>query len=70
MKATGKLAETDRIDVRILVLFAGAVDPKPSVIPREAARPLQAILILRRQRSGMSHHAKGNRNRRRLEYSP
>ena len=48
MKATGKLAKTDRTDAQILARFAGAVGPKPSVIPGEAARPLQAILILTR----------------------
>jgi len=35
MKATGKLAKTDRIDAQILARFAGAVAPKPSVIPGE-----------------------------------
>jgi len=58
MKATGKLAKTDRIDAQILARFAGAVGPKPSVIPGEEARPLQAILTLRRQLSGMLVAAK------------
>ena len=58
MKATGKLAKTDRIDPRILAPFACAVGPKPSVIPGEEARPLQAILALRRQHSGMLVAAK------------
>ena len=40
MKATGKLAKTDRTDAQILARFAGAVGPKPSVIPGEAAWPL------------------------------
>ncbi len=52
-KATGKLAKTDRIDAEILARFASAVDPKPSVIPDEEARALQAILTRRRQLSGM-----------------
>jgi hypothetical protein len=30
MKATGKLAKTDRIDAQILARFAGAVGPKPN----------------------------------------
>jgi hypothetical protein len=58
MKATGKLAKTDRIDAQILARFAGAVDPKPSVIPGEEARPLQAILALRCQLSGLLVAAK------------
>jgi transposase len=58
MKATGKLAKTDRIDAQILARFAGAVGPKPSIIPNEEARPFQAILTLRRQLSGMLVTAK------------
>jgi transposase len=48
MKVTGKLAKIDRIDAHILARFAAAVDPKPSVIPGEAARPFQATLTLTR----------------------
>jgi transposase len=47
-KATGRLAKTDRIDAEILARFAGAVGPKPSVLPDEEA------LTLRRQLSAMS----------------
>ena len=36
-KATGRLAKTDRIDAEILARFAGAVGPKPSVLPDEEA---------------------------------
>lgn len=52
-KATGTLAKTDRIDAEILARFAAAVGPKPSVIPDEEMRALQAILVRRRQLSGM-----------------
>lgn len=52
-KATGTLAKTDRIDAEVLARFAAAVGPKPSVIPDEEARALQAILVRRRQLSGM-----------------
>src|SRR5829696_3407583 len=48
-KATGRLAKTDRIDAEILARFAGAVGPKPSVLPDEEARVLQDILLRRRQ---------------------
>ena len=48
-KATGRLAKTDRIDAEVLALFAGAVGPRPSVMPDEEARLLQAILARRRQ---------------------
>ncbi len=48
-KATGTLAKTDRIDAEILARFAAAVEPRPSVVPEEEARPLQAILARRRQ---------------------
>jgi hypothetical protein len=58
MKATSKLAKTDRIDPRILARSAGAVGPKTSVIPGEEVRPLQPILALRRQLSGMLVAAK------------
>lgn len=52
-KATGRLAKTDRIDAEVLARFAAAVGPRPSVIPDEEARALQAILVRRRQLSGM-----------------
>jgi transposase len=52
-KATGRLAKTDRIDAQILARFAGAVGPKPSVIPDEEVLTLQAILARRRQLSAM-----------------
>jgi len=48
-KAVGRLAKTDRIDAEILARFAGAVGPRPSLLPDEEARALQAILVRRRQ---------------------
>ena len=48
-KAAGHLAKTDRIDAEVLARFAGAVGPRPSVLPDEEARVLQDILLRRRQ---------------------
>jgi transposase len=48
-KAVGRLAKTDRIDAEILARFAAAVGPRPSILPDEEARALQAILTRRRQ---------------------
>jgi transposase len=48
-KATGRLAKTDKIDAYVLARFASAVGPRPSVIPDEEMRALQAILVRRRQ---------------------
>lgn len=54
-KATGKLAKTDKkIDAEVLARNAGAVGPRPSVLPDEEARHLQAILARRRQLLSMS----------------
>lgn len=50
-KATGRLAKTDKIDAFVLARFAGAVGPRPSVLPDEEARALEAILTRRRQLS-------------------
>ncbi len=52
-KAIGRLAKTDKIDAEVLARFAGAVGPRPSVLPDEEARALQAILARRRQTSEM-----------------
>ncbi len=52
-KAIGRLAKTDKIDAEVLARFAGAVGPRPSVLPDEEARALQAILARRRQISEM-----------------
>jgi transposase len=48
-KAIGRLAKTDKIDAEVLARFAGAVGPRPSVMPGEEAQLLQAILARRRQ---------------------
>jgi transposase len=48
-KATGKLAKTDRIDARILALFAERVRPEVRELKSEAAQALEALLARRRQ---------------------
>lgn len=48
-RAMGRLAKTDRIDAFVLARFAGAMEPKASVIPDEEAQHLQGILARRRQ---------------------
>jgi transposase len=52
-RATGQLAKTDRLDARILALFAERVRPEVRVLPDDAARLLDALLTRRRQVSGM-----------------
>ncbi len=52
-RAVGRLAKTDKIDAEVLARFAEAVGPRPSVLPDEGARALQAILARRRQISEM-----------------
>jgi transposase len=52
-RATGQLAKTDRLDARILALFAERVRPELRVLPDDAARLLDALLTRRRQVSGM-----------------
>jgi transposase len=52
-RATGQLAKTDRLDARILALFAERVRPAVRVLPDDAARLLDALLTRRRQVSGM-----------------
>ena len=48
-RATGQLAKTDRLDARILALFAERVRPQPRPLPTGAARLLDALLTRRRQ---------------------
>jgi len=48
-RATGKLAKTDRIDARVLALFAERVRPEVRALPDEQARELSALLARRRQ---------------------
>ena len=48
-KATGELSKTDRIDARIIALFAERVRPEVRAIPDEEARELDSLIARRRQ---------------------
>ncbi len=48
-RATGQLAKTDRIDARVLALFAERVRPEVRVLPDEETQELTALLARRRQ---------------------
>jgi transposase len=48
-RATGELAKTDRVDARILALFAERIRPEVRPLPNEALQELQALLGRRRQ---------------------
>lgn len=48
-RATGQLAKTDRIDARVLGLFAERVRPEVRPLPDEEAQELRALLARRRQ---------------------
>ncbi len=48
-RATGQLAKTDRIDARVLALFAERVRPEVRVLPDEKTQELTALLARRRQ---------------------
>ena len=48
-RATGKLAKTDRIDARVLALFAERIRPQVRALPDEEAQELTALLARRRQ---------------------
>lgn len=48
-KATGELAKTDRVDARILALFAERIRPEVRPLPDEALQEMQALLGRRRQ---------------------
>lgn len=52
-RATGQLAKTDRLDARILALFAERVRPTVRPLLDDSARLLDALLTRRRQVSGM-----------------
>lgn len=52
-RATGQLAKTDRIDARVLALFAERVRPEVRALPDEEAQELRALLARRRQLIGM-----------------
>jgi transposase len=48
-KATGVLAKTDRIDARVLALFAEAIRPQPRALPTAEAKELEEFMSRRRQ---------------------
>lgn len=48
-QATGELAKTDRIDARMLALFAERVRPELRPLPTEAQREFEALMARRRQ---------------------
>jgi transposase len=48
-KATGELAKTDRLDARVLALFAERVRPEPRPLPDAEAQLLAGLLARRRQ---------------------
>ena len=48
-RATGQLAKTDRLDARVIALFAAAVQPEPRPLPDEAAELLRALVARRRE---------------------
>jgi transposase len=52
-RATGQLAKTDRLDARVLALFAERIRPEVRPIPDDATRQLDALLTRRRQITGM-----------------
>ena len=48
-RATGQLAKTDRLDARVIALFAAAVRPEPRPLPDEALDVLRALMARRRE---------------------
>jgi transposase len=48
-QAVGELAKTDRIDARVLSLFAERIRPEPRPLPSDALQALDALLTRRRQ---------------------
>jgi transposase len=52
-RATGELAKTDRLDARVIALFAERVRPEARALPDAAQRSLEALLARRRQLIGM-----------------
>lgn len=48
-RATGQLAKTDRLDARVIALFAGAVRPAVRPLPDEQAQQLGEVTARRRQ---------------------
>lgn len=52
-RSTGQLAKTDRIDARILALFAERVHPEPRPLPDDDTRELDGLITRRRQLNAM-----------------
>lgn len=48
-KATGRLANTDRLDAQVLTYFAQAVQPTPRPLPEAQTQELTALLARRQQ---------------------
>jgi transposase len=48
-RATGQLAKTDRLDARVIALFAKLVEPPSRPLPDEAAQLLRALIGRRRE---------------------
>jgi transposase len=48
-RATGQLAKTDRLDARVIALFAAAVQPEPRPLPDEALEVLRGLMARRRE---------------------
>jgi transposase len=65
-RATGLLAETDRLDARLLATFAERLRPRPSPV-RSAAQVRLADLVLRRRQLGQLSQAEPHRRRRRAQ---
>jgi transposase len=48
-RATGQLAKTDRVDARVIALFAEAIRPAPRPVPDAQAQALGELMARRRQ---------------------
>jgi len=59
-RSTGRLAQTDTLDARLLAHFAEAVHPQPRSLPDEHLQALTALVVRRRQVVKMLS-AEGNR---------
>jgi transposase len=66
-RATGQLAKTDRLDARVIALFAGAVRPAVRPLPDDQAQQLGEVMARRRQLVDMLG---AEMNRRRLVRDP
>jgi transposase len=66
-RATGQVAKTDRLDARVIALFAGAVRPVVRPLPDEQAQQLGEVIARRRQLVDM---LVAETNRRRMVRAP